>query len=351
MLSSGHIQERLTSAAREVGFDVAGVAPAGEFAELAYFPEWIAQGCAGEMRYLESRDESGTLKRASLANSAPWARSVVVCAKNYNTRQPASTEPAPRGQGWISRYAWGSADYHDVLLPALRRLEACVREMGAERTWCYVDTGPLIERVFAKHSGVGWMGKNTCIINQKLGSWMFLGVILTSLELPPNLPAADRCGTCRRCIDACPTHAFIEPYKLDASRCISYVTIEKRGAIPEELREGVGRQVFGCDICQDVCPWNRRAPVTAAPEFQPRSGLVNPALEWLATMKEEEFRMTFRGSPIRRAKRSGLRRNAVVSIGNSGDRRFIPLLERLSSDQDEIVAEHARWALEKLTRA
>jgi epoxyqueuosine reductase len=218
----------------------------------------------------------------------------------------------------------------------------------ALQTCCYVDTGPIVERVYAKYAGIGWIGKNTCILNQKLGSWLFLGVILTSLELEPDLPAPDRCGTCTRCIDACPTDALIAPYQLDSNRCISYLTIEKRGAIPEDVREGIGHHVFGCDICQDVCPWNRKAPATSAPEFQAREGLVNPALEWLAEMTAEEFREEFRGSALRRAKRTGLRRNAVIAMGNSGDRRFERLLERLKTDEDEVVAESAAWAAKRL---
>jgi epoxyqueuosine reductase len=219
------------------------------------------------------------------------------------------------------------------------------------QTRCYVDTGPLVERVYAKYAGVGWIGKNTCILNQQLGSWLFLGVILTSLELEPDLPAADRCGTCTRCIDACPTDALIAPYQLDANLCISYLTIEKRGAIPEAMREGLGRHVFGCDICQDVCPWNRKAPVTNVLGFQARDGLVSPALEWLAEMTEEEFRQKFRGSAVRRAKHTGLRRNAVIAMGNSGDRRFAPLLEKLRSDEDEVVADSADWAAKKISRS
>lgn len=215
-------------------------------------------------------------------------------------------------------------------------------------TRCYVDTGPIVERVFAKYAGVGWVGKNTCIINQKKGSWLFLGVILTSLELAPDLPAPDRCGTCTRCIEACPTDAILAPYQLDSNKCISYLTIEKRGSIPEELRAGMGRHVFGCDICQDVCPWNHKAPATTVPEFEPRPGLMNPALAWLAEMSVEEFREVFRGSPIRRAKRTGLRRNAAIAMGNSGDPQFLPLLEELAADQDESVAESARWAMEQL---
>jgi len=181
-----------------------------------------------------------------------------------------------------------------------------------------------------------------------MGSWLFLGVILASLELTPDIPAPDRCGTCTRCIDACPTDALIAPYQLDSNLCISYLTIEKRGAIAEEMREGIGRHVFGCDICQDVCPWNRKAPTTEAPEFQPREGLVNPALEWLAEITAEEFRERFRGSPIRRTKRSGLRRNAIIAIGNSGQRRFVPQLEKLTADEDPVVAESGRLALKKL---
>lgn len=323
------------------------------------------------MRYLESRDEAGELKRTSLSRVAPWARSVIVCAKNYSTVSrsplpvPHSSGQAPGHEtgdgrretgngrsGWISRYAWAQRDYHDSVLERLRRVEARLPEIAGQelQTRCYVDTGPLVERVFARYAGLGWAGKNTCIINQKLGSWLFLGVILTSLELAPDLPAADRCGSCTRCLDACPTDAFLGPHKLDASRCISYLTIEKRGAIPEDLRAGIGRNVFGCDICQDVCPWNRKAPITTSPEFQPRPGLVDPDLIWLATMSEEDFRSTFRGSPIKRAKRTGLRRNAVVAMGNSGDPRFLPPLRTLADDPDEIVAEHARWALQRLQR-
>ncbi|MGZ4814791.1 MAG: tRNA epoxyqueuosine(34) reductase QueG [Terriglobales bacterium] len=350
----------------DLGFDLAGIAPVQEFGELAYFPEWIEEQRHGEMRYLESRTEGGELKRSSIKIAALWAKSVIVCALNYNTSQPYSTEIEDKSRGWISRYAWGQRDYHDAILPKLRELEQRIRkevmdDAGAARLkprpfkdeadlrfWSYVDTGPVIERVLAKHAGIGWVAKNTCIINQELGSWLFLGVILTSLELQPDLPPPDRCGTCTRCLDACPTDAFIDAYKLDASKCISYLTIEKRGAIPEDLRHGMGRQVFGCDICQDVCPWNRHAPATATPEFQPRSKLVNSDLEWLATISEEDFRQTFRGSPIKRTKRSGLRRNAVVAIGNSGDSRFLPLLRALESDEDANVAEHAAWARRKL---
>jgi epoxyqueuosine reductase len=346
MHSSTHISGFIKQTARDAGFDLAGIAPVRDLPELTHFPEWVAAGHAGEMKYMEVRDEAGHLKRASLQSAAPWARSVIVCAINYNTTEPYSTHVDDPQRGWISRYAWSREDYHEAVMRRLRIVEGKVRETLASDliTRCYVDTGPLVERVYAKYAGIGWIGKNTCILNQKLGSWLFLGVILTSLELQPDLPAPDRCGSCTRCIDACPTDALIGPYRLDSNRCISYLTIEKRGGIPEEMREGMGRHVFGCDICQDVCPWNRKAPATTAPEFQPREGLVNPALTWLAEISAEEFREKFCCSPIRRAKRSGLRRNAVIAMGNSGDRRFVPMLEKLAEDEDPVVAEHACWA-------
>jgi epoxyqueuosine reductase len=382
MLSQiGEITGIVKRAATEAGFDLAGIAPVRDFAELEYFPLWIAAGHSGDMHYLEARNELGELKRASLQNTAPWARSVVVCAINYNTAQPYSTEVQDSTQGWISRYAWSIRDYHAVVMEKLRQVENWLREfydqqvpMSADHsrqqsraslgldgrgvrphagsgdliTRCYVDTGPLVERVYAKYAGVGWIGKNTCILNQKLGSWLFLGVILTSLELEPDFPAPDRCGTCTRCIDACPTNALIAPYQLDSNKCISYLTIERRGVIPEEMRAGIGRHVFGCDICQDVCPWNRKAPATAAPEFQPRPELVNPALDWLAEMGAEQFRQTFRGSPVRRTRLAGLRRNTAIAMGNSGDRKFLPVLKKLTTDEDPVIAEAAQWGCTRL---
>jgi epoxyqueuosine reductase len=341
-------------AAEQAGFDLVGIAPAADAPELKHFPEWIAAGHAGEMKYLEARDDQGDLKRASLARVAPWARSVVVCAINYNTDQPYSTEVPNPTRGWISRYAWSREDYHDAVLRRLKQVESALhRELPSDfqpalTTRSYVDTGPIVERVYAKYAGVGWIGKNTCLINQKKGSWLFLGVILTSLELRPDLPASDRCGSCTRCIDACPTDAILAPYQLDSNKCIAYLTIEKRGSIPEELRPGIGHHVFGCDICQDVCPWNRKAPASTAPEFQPRAGLVNPALAWLAELSVEEFRETFRGSPIRRTKRAGLRRNAAIAMGNSGNSEFLPLLDQLTADEDESVSESADWARKRL---
>lgn len=380
-------RDTIKQLALETGFDATGVAGvrAEDLPELAYFEEWIERGHAGEMDYLKKRDEHGRLKRASLDRAAPWAKSVIVCAVNYNALHPYSTEFHQPERGWISRYAWSATDYHDSVLTRLRKLESKLKELhssqesqrdlphvdptassastrqpretrssGLERsdikTWCYVDTGPLVERVYAKYAGIGWIGKNTCIINQELGSWLFLGVILTSLDLEADLPAPDRCGTCTACTDACPTDALIAPYELDARRCIAYLTIEKRGEIPEDLREGIGRHVFGCDICQDVCPWNSKSPRADAAALGTRPELVNPALEWLAAMSEEEFRSTFRGSPIKRAKYSGLRRNVTIAMGNSGNTKLAPALERLAADADPTVSEHARWAFAKLSR-
>jgi epoxyqueuosine reductase len=348
-MQTGEISELVRQAAHDAGFGLCGIAQLRDHPELSRFPGWIEAGHAGDMKYLGKRAEAGGLQRASPQTAFPWARSVIVCAINYNTTAPYSTHQHESQEGWISRYAWGKEDYHNTVMRRLRQVENALKTTAPEIiTRCYVDTGPIVERVYAKYAGIGWIGKNTCILNQQLGSWLFLGVILTSLELPPGLPAADRCGTCTRCIDACPTNAFVGPYELDATRCISYLTIEKRGSISEELREGMGRHVFGCDICQDVCPWNRKAPVTEAPEFQPRDGFVNPALDWLANISEDEFREKFRGSAIKRTKRSGLRRNAVIAMGNSGNRGFLPALENLKTDEDKAVSESAEWALSRL---
>jgi epoxyqueuosine reductase len=316
------------------------------------------------MQYLKRRDEAGLLLRSSLRIAAPWARSVVVCAANYNPDSPKSIDPASPETGWIARYALTQnaqagqpSDYHDVLLARLKKLEQLLQqELGPFSSRCYVDTGPLVERVYAKYAGIGWIGKNTCIIDQKLGSWLFLGVILTGLELPSANPlflaevvAEDRCGSCTRCIDACPTGALAAPYEMDASLCISYLTIEKRGPIPEPLRPQMGRQVFGCDICQDVCPWNRRAPVNSDPELAVRTELVNPALSWLAELDAESFRRLFRQSPVQRAKLGGLLRNVAIAMGNSGLAEYLPKLREWAAGPDPVLAEAAQWALTRNT--
>jgi epoxyqueuosine reductase len=364
-MTNGNLAARTIELARAAGFDLCGIAPAAEFPELARLEEWLERGHAGEMRYLHDA------RRRSPAHAMQGARSVIVCALNYNTALPSSTDapapPTPRAgpRGWISRYAWGD-DYHKVLGEKLETLIQHLRREFTEpfEARAYVDTGPIVERVAAKYAGLGWLAKNTCLINEKLGSWLFLGVIVTTLDLAASLiaaetPAPDLCGNCSLCIDACPTGAIVEPYVLDARRCVSYLTIELRGAIPPELREPIGRHVFGCDICQDVCPWNRRAPVTALPNFQPRRreerSLFSPELEWLLSLTEDDFREVFRGSPVKRTKWRGLLRNACVAIGNSdlrpGEPRCEEICARLSelgASGDAILAEHARWALGRL---
>ena len=358
MAFAEEIAQAAKLAATEAGFDLAGIAPVRQqdLPELSAFVEWVDAGRAGEMKYLESRTESGDLRRASATNAAPWVRSMVVCALNYSADKPYSVDAHDPRRGWISRYAWGSKDYHDALLPRLRQVEAAIQQSAGERgmtveTRSYVDTGPILERVYAKHAGIGWIGKNTCIIHQKLGSWLFLGVILTSLELPSAAASPDRCGSCTRCIDACPTQAIVAPGKLDARLCIAYLTIEKRGTVPEELRPGIGHHIFGCDICQDVCPWNNKAgnaPPTSLPEFQPQDQIYHPELRRLAQMDEETYRRVFRGSPVKRAKYSGLKRNVAIAMGNSGLQEFIPDLEKMASGPDASVAGHAEWAIKKL---
>jgi epoxyqueuosine reductase len=340
------------------------VVRAEKFAELEHYSEWLARGYAGEMRYLEDerRREPGLV----IEN----LRSVIVCALNYNTDYPYSTAAARANKegprGWISRYAWG-ADYHEVMWEKLNALSAEMREkfpqpFGAR---AYADTGPIAERVFANHAGLGWVGKNTLLLNENLGSWLFLGVILTSLELEPSVhpdgvPPPDLCGNCRQCLDACPTDALIEPYVLDARRCLSYLTIELRGSIPEPFREPMGWQIYGCDICQDVCPYNRTAPVSEMPQFKPRrfakgESLYRPSLERIAEMSEEEFREVFRGSAVKRAKWAGLVRNACVALGNSlagldaaERRRASDLLKRLAGSKIPTIRESAEWALSRI---
>jgi len=359
-------REWMEARAREAGFDLAGVAdvPDSESGEAALqeqrFSTWVEAGHAGEMEYLKRTDETGELVRGDLRRAMPWARSVIVCALNYNAEAPRSIEAAPATSGWIARYAWsgregevGGSDYHEVLLPKLKVVEAELKQRFGEgcETRCYVDTGPIVERGYADRAGVGWIGKNTCVINQKQGSWLLLGVIVTSLEMERGawaVPAADRCGSCTRCIDACPTDALVAPRQMDASRCIAYLTIEKKGSIAEELRAEMGRQVFGCDICQDVCPWNRHAPMGKSGALPPRAELVNPALEWLAQMDGPAFNRWFRGSPLERTRRKRIRRNVAIAMGNSGQREFLPQLTQWAAEDDVVLAEAAGWAIHRL---
>ncbi|MDE3188166.1 MAG: tRNA epoxyqueuosine(34) reductase QueG [Acidobacteriota bacterium] len=357
--------ERVRQLALEQGFAEAGLVAlphAGEARDAARYEQWVRAGHAGTMHYLARAGEDGHLVRARMRNPFPWARSAIACFAVYHSAQPRSTEPSAEGAGWIARYAWSSradaagvrrpSDYHKVLLKRMRKLEERLHgELGDFESRSYVDTGPVVERSLATAAGLGWTGKNTCLIHPRLGSYGFLAVLLTSLEaeaVPAPLTVPDRCGSCRRCLDACPTGALFAPYQMDATRCISYLTIEHKGPIAEELMEGMGRQVFGCDICQDVCPWNRKAPVSADAELEARAELVNPALEWLARMDEAEFERTFNGSPVRRAGFMGLRRNVAAAMGNSGAKRFAPLLQEWADAADDGLRTASKWALEKL---
>jgi epoxyqueuosine reductase len=375
-------QQAIREMARGAGFTEAGIVglPYRETQrDAARFSEFIEKGRAGSMRYLARRNEIGELVRSRVDVPFPWARSIVVCMASYHADAPLSTAPAKPGAGWLARYAWSGrkdekgatrpSDYHKVLLKRLRSLEAAMHDaFGDFECRAYVDTGPVVERNAARAAGLGWTGKNTCLIHPKFGSWNFLAVLVTSLEVPAEqapLTVPDRCGSCRRCLDACPTQALVEPYQMDATRCISYLTIEHRGEIEDGLRAGMGRQVFGCDICQDVCPWNRKAPVGFADsDLMSRQELVNPDLAWLADLELADFERFFNGSPIRRTGFSGLRRNIAIAMGNSGLARFRPWLERwaegeagLNASNEEpvdlgsaVVREAAQWALRRIAQ-
>ena len=327
-----------------LGFDLVGISPAeSHYGEADLFERWLGRGYAGEMNYLER----GLLKRKEMERILSGAKSVVSCAVNYNTENPRSTEAS--GGGWISRYAWGD-DYHDVIGKMLGELADYITGLFPEETGvrAYVDTGPVLEKVHASHSGIGWVGKNTCLINQRVGSWLFLGEVITDIELDYDSAVEDRCGTCTRCIDACPTDAIVEPYVLDARKCISYLTIELKGKIPVELREGVENNVFGCDVCQDVCPWNREALFTLKKSFAPREKLLSPDFKWLMELDGDGFREVFRKSPVKRAKRRGFMRNVLVAVGNSGNKEYIEYVRGLLGDDEPIIRAHAVWALWRL---
>jgi epoxyqueuosine reductase len=295
------------------------------------------------MAYLTSQ----VARRSDLRAAFPWARSVVSVALQYDTPHPYSTD-APKEGGWISRYAWGD-DYHEVMKARLDRVVLrLVDEAGPFRARTYVDTGPVVERAYAAEAGIGAWGKNTCLLHPEHGSWFFLAEIVTDLDLQPDAPRDDMCGSCTACLEACPTGALPAPYVLDATRCISYLTIEVKGAIPESRREDVGRHVFGCDICQDVCPWNRKRRHEGVAAFEPRPGLLAPDLGDLADLDAAAFSARFKRSPLKRARRRGLLRNVAVAIGNAADPSRRPILERLAGDEDPVVREHALWALERL---
>ncbi|HSU33807.1 MAG TPA: tRNA epoxyqueuosine(34) reductase QueG [Bryobacteraceae bacterium] len=348
--------EEVKRLAGECGFELAGVSAPDPLEDFERFQAWRSEGLAGEMKYLtDHRGDMRSDPRRLLAS----VQSIVCVGKLYNTPHPHSVELAAgdqtaedagkggQGSAWISRYAWGE-DYHDVLRAGLEQLRDRIAEVHGEPfEWkICVDTAPLLERSYARQAGLGWIGKNTCLINQQQGSWFFLGELLLSIPLAPGMPPPDRCGTCRRCIDACPTDALVTGESgttLDARLCISYLTIEKRGSIPDELAGKITNHVFGCDICQDVCPWNARALHTSEPSFQP--GAFAPALQTLAALSEADFRAGFRHSPVWRTKYGGFLRNVAFAIGNTGGRETRTALERLTNHENDDVRAAAIKAL------
>lgn len=312
---------------------------------LGQLHEWLSAGYSGQMAYLEGRREAYATPERVLQG----VRSLVVAALNYCTVEPQASL-APH-EARVARYAWGSQDYHDVMRERLGRLADVLHELAPGcRTRCVVDTAPLLERDVARLAGLGWFGKNTMLINKWIGSWFFLGAVLTDVELQPDAPhETAHCGTCTRCLDACPTNAFVEPYVLDATKCISYLTIELRDRpIPEPLRPGLGDWLFGCDVCQDVCPWNRKAPRSTEPSFQPRAGLAAADCIELLSLSESEFNDRFGDTPLARPGRSGILRNACTVLGNARCRVAIPALERATHDDDSVVREAAAWALAQI---
>ena len=337
----------IKSKALDLGFDLCGVAPAVDLPELQFLPDWLARGYGGRMTYLNRTAR----RRADVRAWLPSARSVVVVACVYNTAEPYSVERDDAGEALVARYAWGD-DYHRTMGA---RLDALIEWMRAangppfDAKTC-VDDGPVQERVYARHAGLGWIGKNTCVINAELGSWILLGVIATNLDLEPDQPALDQCGTCRLCLDACPTGAFAEPHVLDATKCLSYLTIEIRGAIPPGQRRSLGSHVFGCDICQDVCPFNQQAAVSGKPEWQPRAALRHRRLTDLWTASDEDLARTIAGTALERIGVAGLRRNVAVALGNAGSDEARQALETpleslaTPSAADSNVAEHVAWA-------
>ena len=340
MLTSAAVKSKAAS----LGFDLCGIAPVDDFPELAFLQEWLASGYAGEMSWM-SRTAA---RRADVREVVPGARSVIVTGTLYNTDRPYA-DVLPPAVARVSRYAWGD-DYHDVIKT---RLDALLGWMHSQAdvpfdARAYVDTGPVQERVYAQYAGLGWIGKNTCLINAEIGSWLFLGEIITTLPLEPDAQGLEQCGSCTKCIEACPTEALVEPGMLDSNRCLSYATIELRSSIPEPLRVQMGTHVYGCDVCQEVCPYNRPAPRSNDDAWQPRNGLDAPRLVDLWRRSDLELHSLIRGGPMTRAKLSGLRRNLAVAIGNSGDEAAVRALDESGPDrpsaEDPMVREHVAWA-------
>ena len=337
--SSSSLREQVVALSRELEFDICRFATADRPKHTGAFRDWLDHGAGGEMTYLSRNAE----KRCDPQQVLPGAKSIIVLALNY-----FQGDRVEENRGRIARYAWGE-DYHQVIEKKLGAVDRFLRTSGGVQK-CYVDTGPILERDHAASAGVGWHGKSTMLLNRELGTWFFLAEILTTLEFAPDRSQPDRCGTCTQCIQACPTGAITAPHRVDARRCISYLTIELKGSIPVELRTLIGDRIYGCDACLDACPWNRFARVSRETAFQMPADIASLRLRDYLGLDEERFRALFRKSPIKRTKRRGLLRNVCVALGNVGGADDLPALEKASTDDEPLIAEHARWAIEQIRR-
>jgi epoxyqueuosine reductase len=341
--SRAELKAQLVSYSQRIGFNSCRIAACRAPAHATEFREWLREGEHGEMNYMERGEE----KRCDPQKVLPGARSIVVLAMNYfQGEEERSSFRSAGTTGRIARYAWGD-DYHDVIDTKLDKIDRFLQGFGGQQK-CYVDTGPILERDHAAQAGIGWHGKNTMLLGETLGTWFFLAEILTTLELPPDQPVSDRCGRCERCINACPTGAITAPHRLDARRCISYLTIELKGSIPLELRPLIEDRIFGCDDCLDVCPWNRFAQVSHETAFSARQSTTGMSLRQYLKLNDAEFRALFKNSPIKRIKRRGFLRNVCVALGNIGDLSDLPALERAATDSEPMIAEHAAWAIGRI---
>lgn len=340
-ISGEELKKELTAFACELGFVSCRVAACAPPPHATEFRNWLWEGAAGEMHYMGRGEE----KRCDPQKVLPGARSIIVVALNYfqgHTTRPSETAAT----GKIARYAWGD-DYHIVIAARLDKIDNFLSEFDGRQKW-YVDTGPILERDHAYQAGIGWHGKSTMLIDPRLGTWFFLGEILTTLGLPPDDPQPERCGRCERCIKACPTGAITAPHRLDARRCISYLTIELKGPIPLEFRPLIGNRIFGCDDCLDACPWNRFAEASRESAFAARHTTTGISLRDYLKLNDSEFAVLFRNSPIKRVKRRGFLRNVCVALGNVGDLSDLPALKHAAADPDPLIAEHAAWAIERI---
>jgi epoxyqueuosine reductase len=334
--------------AAELGFDLCGIAPVDSFKELGFLREWLARGYAGEMHYLDRSAD----RRSDVRAVMPSARSVICLGTVYNTDRPYSTEIADTSTALVARYAWGD-DYHDVIQRRMDGLVTWMREQsGLEfEARAYVDTGPVQERVYAQYAGLGWIGRNTCLINPEIGSWLFLSEVICSLPLEADAPALDQCGTCRLCLDSCPTGAIVAPYVLDSTRCLSYLTIELKGAIPLEDRDALANHAYGCDVCQEVCPWNAQPPEPdeAGSPWLPRAAFDGRSIADLWRTPDADLRAALKRSAMTRAGVTRLRRNVAVCAGATGDADALSALRDVTepSCDDPMVAEHIHWALDR----